>query len=510
LNWNPGDIVNITDRAGIDKVVNELHNVIQRAYSQSTTVKTVKCTAPWWNKDLTNQRNTLRKVKKRLRKEHDLNKKQEIRNEYTTLFKNYKTAINKARSQAWKDFCSKVGNKNLWSTPYYVVTGKKKKLQIPPSIRINNDEYASSITETYRHIIHELFPDDRLDQDDQYHKDIRANIEKDYHTINDTPFTMLEIDREFRRSILVDSDSNTHHQKNINRGCPQGSRSGLYLWNILYNSLLKLQLNLHSDPQALLHGYADDTVLLLSHVNHEVLQDKINQTLSIISDWCEKNKLLINHEKCHAIVFPKGNILKKGFSIKINNRKIKNSTAVKYLGIMMDQKLNWTEHMRYIYGKAVKVVQALKTICRNYWGYGPTTSRILYTTVIEPMVTYGSEMWGSSISRVHIRRKLLSIQRFLAINIAKSCKTAPTEALLVINHTLPIDLKIWEIYINYNMSKLANKQIDGVTFQDIVAKNPFSEDLCSLVNLIVTNGLDKCLNYHPCSSQLHSHRLPHA
>ncbi|XP_023222818.1 mediator of RNA polymerase II transcription subunit 23-like [Centruroides sculpturatus] len=202
LNWNPGDIVNITDRAGIDKVVNELHNVIQRAYSQSTTVKTVKCTAPWWNQDLTNQRNTLRKVKKRLRKEHDLNKKQEIRNEYTTLFKNYKTAINKARSQAWKDFCSKVGNKNLWSTPYYVVTGKKKKLQIPPSIRINNDEYASSITETYRHIIHELFPDDRLDQDDQYHKDIRANIEKDYHTINDTPFTMLEIDREFRRLKL--------------------------------------------------------------------------------------------------------------------------------------------------------------------------------------------------------------------------------------------------------------------------------------------------------------------
>ncbi|XP_023244780.1 uncharacterized protein LOC111642644 [Centruroides sculpturatus] len=239
-------------------------------------------------------------------------------------------------------------------------------------------------------------------------------------------------------------------------------------------------------------GYAEDTTLLLSHVNHKVLQDRVNGTLLRISDWCVNNKLIINYNKCNVLVFPKGNILKKGPSIKIDNIKIKNATSVRYLGIVFDPKLNWTEHVHYVYEKAVKVAQALKTISRNQWGYGPSSSRILYTAVIEPIVTYGAEIWGTSVTRVHIKRKLLSIQRIMAINIAKAYKTAPTEALLVINRTPPIDIKIREILIRFNLIKLANNQINQDHFNAIVGKEEFAQDLISLAATIATNGFDKC------------------
>ncbi|XP_067118869.1 uncharacterized protein [Centruroides vittatus] len=299
------------------------------------------------------------------------------------------------------------------------------------------------------------------------------------------------------RSILVETGNNTYIQKGINRGCPQGSKSGPYLWNILYNNLLRLTDNLSTDYEVHIQGYADDTVLLLSHVNQETLQDRANNVLLKISEWCQNVKLNINYNKCRVVVFPKANPLKKGPSIRINNTKIKNATSVKYLGIVLDQKLNWTEHVHHIYEKAVKTAQALKTISRNRWGYGPSTTRTLYSAALEPLITYGAEVWGSSVSRIHIKRKLLSIQRILAISIAKAYRTAPTEALLVIDHILPIDLKIKQIYIRYNLTKLVNNQINMDQFCTTFAKTDCFEDLKSLATFAHKNGIDKNLTYYP-------------
>ncbi|XP_023222702.1 uncharacterized protein LOC111624141 [Centruroides sculpturatus] len=163
----------------------------------------------------------------------------------------------------------------------------------------------------------------------------------------------------------------------------------------------------------------------------------------------------------------------------------------------MDQKLNWTDHVHYVYEKATKTAQALKTICRNRWGYGPLTSRTLYIAAIEPIITYGAEIWGSAATRVHIRRKLLSIQRLLGINAAKAYKTAPTEALLVINRTLPIDLKVKEIFLKYNLDKVAKKETSLEHFNNIIAKEKHCEDINSLAELLISNGFDKHYDYYP-------------
>ncbi|XP_023240498.1 uncharacterized protein LOC111638950 [Centruroides sculpturatus] len=307
---------------------------------------------------------------------------------------------------------------------------EKEKTNDPPTIQINDDEYTTTISETYNHIINELFPEDNETTDHQIHRVCR---------------------------IVTGS----------------GGRPSKFVSSLV----------------------AEDTTVS-SNPDH-----------TIIHEWCNEVKLSINHTKCTAIVFPKGNPLKKGPSIKISGKKIQNSTAVKYLGIILDHRLNWTDHVHHIYEKATKVAQALKTISRNKWGYGPSASRILYTAVVEPIITYGAEIWGSSATRVHIKRKLLSIQRLSAINIAKAYKTAPTEALLVLNNTLPIDLKIREANIRYNLHKLAKGEINLETFSTATCKETYNNEINQIAMHVTTYGLDKHkdLQYiHPSFTSIQS------
>ncbi|XP_023210494.1 uncharacterized protein LOC111613380 [Centruroides sculpturatus] len=261
-----------------------------------------------------------------------------------------------------------------------------------------------------------------------------------------------------------------------------------------------LQSSISRDHNVLIQGYVDDTVLLMSHFNHEILQQTVNKVLGNILNWSEKMKLKINYNKCNVIVFSKANPLKKGPSIKFQNIKIKNVTSVKYLGILIDHRLNCTEHVYYIYQKATKITNALKSICRNHRGYSPSSSRILYTAAIEPVILYGVEIWSSSALRVHIKRKLLSIQRLSAISIAKAYKTAPTEALLVLCNLLPIDLKVREAFIRYNIFKLTDNKITSSQFNQMVSNDNFSKDILSIGKLALTNGIEKVYDAPPIHS----------
>ncbi|XP_023223762.1 uncharacterized protein LOC111624983 [Centruroides sculpturatus] len=83
----------------------------------------------------------------------------------------------------------------------------------------------------------------------------------------------------------------------------------------------------------------------------------------------------------------------------------------------------------------------------------------MYVAVIEPILTYGSEVWGASITKVHIKRKLLSAQRLALISITKAYKTAPTDALLATANLVPIDLIITEKFWSHQQRRLANQTI---------------------------------------------------
>lgn len=167
----------------------------------------------------------------------------------------------------------------------------------------------------------------------------------------------------------------------IDRGCPQGSSSGLILWNILFNDLLKL--NEKYDNNAMLQAFADDTILLVSDKNRENLCHTTNKLIEQICVWCTENKLKINPNKSSFIVVGKNTPLKRKISLNIDQNKISQSSKLKYLGLIIDDKISWTEHIQYIYNKVIISVNLINSIIGKDWGFKSETIKILYNCLLE-------------------------------------------------------------------------------------------------------------------------------
>ncbi|XP_023233317.1 uncharacterized protein LOC111633023 [Centruroides sculpturatus] len=251
----------------------------------------------------------------------------------------------------------------------------------------------------------------------------------------------------------------------VTRGCPQGSRCGPGVWNLVLDELLEQQ----EDTEELrIQAYADDTLIMVAHKNCDRVAEIANNTLTKIWTWSNKHRLPINYEKCEAIVITRKNKrsqLKRAIGVKIHGKGIKNVQQMKYLGIVFNRTLNWQHHINYVCNKATERSNQLSSITRNTWGLHPKHTKTIYLQAIEPAVLYGVQIWNAALDRVHVKRKLLSIQRKSAIRICRAYRTSPTDALLVISNLTPIHLKgkqiTWEwTLFNKNFADISESDIE--------------------------------------------------
>jgi len=92
--------------------------------------------------------------------------------------------------------------------------------------------------------------------------------------------------------------------------------------------------------------FADDTYLSLANKNLSDLEHKTNSQLQLIDAWLKNNKLSLNYTKTTYLLFNKHPHLpvNSKFTLSINNTEIIKSDSVKYLGLLIDDKLNWSAH----------------------------------------------------------------------------------------------------------------------------------------------------------------------
>jgi len=63
---------------------------------------------------------------------------------------------------------------------------------------------------------------------------------------------------------------------------------------------------------------------------------------------------------------------------------------VKYLGVTLDSKLNWNQHLQKILSKAQTTFAVVKHTCGKKWGLRPNMVHWLYTRVIRPSILHGA------------------------------------------------------------------------------------------------------------------------
>jgi len=123
----------------------------------------------------------------------------------------------------------------------------------------------------------------------------------------------------------------------ITYGVPRGFVLGPLLFIIYTNDL----------PDALIESkcilFADDTTVYYSSKNITNIFHKINNYLNSLEDYFMASKLSLNISKINYMVFPLEATKHENF----NNEIINKVNKVQFLGMIIDEKLTWREHINY-------------------------------------------------------------------------------------------------------------------------------------------------------------------
>ena len=240
----------------------------------------------------------------------------------------------------------------------------------------------------------------------------------------------------FDRKAIIKS-GNTIVSKKLTRGCPQGSALGPGLWNINYDELLTLS----TESKVAIKGCCDDTKILIHGSDLKTIERKANKVLKDVYDWGQRVKLEFNATKTTALLITKKK--DKNLNIKMNGIAIELKDSVKYLGVILDEKLNYNKHIQYIKNKTTEKLSKMPLMTRNTWGLRYDALKTIYKAAFEPSILYCCSVWAKSLTQQNIK-KLKSIQRLFAIKIIRAYRTISYESAITIAGLTPIDLRIKE------------------------------------------------------------------
>ena len=212
-----------------------------------------------------------------------------------------------------------------------------------------------------------------------------------------------------RKQFVTFKDSNSNILR-VDCGVPQGSVLGPLLFIIYTNDL----------PNAIKHSkcilFADDTTIFYSTKHLDELYENISFDLNTLSDWFKANKLSLNVNKTNYMIFKNIKTPDNSKIIKIGTEIIEQTSIAKFLGIFIDDQLNWKTHIDYVRNKLSSGLYALN-ISKHI--ISRQLRKCLYHTLIHPHLTYGLILWGSTYKKYLHKLEILQNKSIRSITNSK-------------------------------------------------------------------------------------------
>jgi ribonuclease HI len=279
-------------------------------------------------------------------------------------------------------------------------------------------------------------------------------VSKGLQSVNVNKFLIDWILNMLNKRIITVTLNDSTVKVRPTQGTPQGGCLSTLLWSLVVNDLL-YELNNTGGIHAV--GFADDFCLYVSGKYLSTVKDVFQRGLNIVEAWCNNKNLSVNANKTNIMCVSRKYKLILNDKLKIFGNEINYVENLKYLGVLLDKKLNWNDHLQFVYNKSIRALWTCRAFVGKTWGINPHIMNWVYKQVVIPKITYAAVVWAHRSDLGAFSSKLCQIQRTALLCITGAMKSTPTASLEAFLSLPPLSLVLNEVAkitaIRFKMNK---------------------------------------------------------
>jgi hypothetical protein len=247
------------------------------------------------------------------------------------------------------------------------------------------------------------------------------------------------------RSINVKVENAISNTRTLHKGVPQGSVLSPLLFNIMMSDIPQ------PGPRDKLSLFADDIAIYTTTPSKPEAQPILQRYLNKIEHWATTWKFKFSVPKCAIITFSRKRSNETDPVIYLNGTRITPVNQYKYLGIILDSKLNWEAHTNHTLHSINRKANLLKLLTSGKSTLNTGLLIRIYKALIRSKIDYGSIVL-SSMNKSKLL-KLEQTQNTILRNILGCLKSTPTALIYIESGLTPIKHR-WDLLSSRYLMKL--------------------------------------------------------